>query len=54
MKCLQQKTTANEEHYKQKRKKQIKYINKQRNYDLTTKQCKQMKLIREIKQKKNF
>jgi hypothetical protein len=36
MKCLRQKTRANEEHYKRK-KKQIKYINKKRNYGLTTK-----------------
>jgi hypothetical protein len=36
MKCLQQKTTANKENYKKKKKKASK-VCKKRNYDLTTK-----------------
>jgi len=36
MKCVQQKTTTNQEHYKEKRKK-IKCVNGDRNYGLTTK-----------------
>jgi hypothetical protein len=36
LKCLQQKTKKNQEHYKEKRK-ETKCVNKERNYGLTTK-----------------
>jgi len=36
MKCLQQKTTANKEQYKEREKKQTKYVNKKISYGLTT------------------
>jgi hypothetical protein len=36
MKCLQQKTRTNQEHYKEKRK-EIKCVHKERNCGLTTK-----------------
>jgi len=48
MKCLQQKTRANQEHYKEKRKEPNKVCKQKINYGIT-KLCMQMKLITELK-----